>query len=297
MNARFSIAIGTAVALLALLAATNASASVGPHPGLNENRGWVLDHPDIHNIFWDTNWSKHNPWSRHAINESTLQMIENGYSSSLTQYGVGTPTLGGSHDSAAAPECDVFGGATAPRQVTSMQLFEWITCVASHLHTQSRAPASNDLYVVLLPTHTTVVDGPSIGSFSIAGINFPGLTLPLSQSCKAYTGYHFFGLSLRGPFAYVVLPSACALSPAYKQTSYEALTESISHELVEAMVDPIVTQGWIDDAYTGASLFTKAEAADLCLSSPGSLIASNAIANDFVDMSFYWSDTSNGCVV
>jgi hypothetical protein len=148
-----------------LVVAGGASASVGPHPGLDENRGWVLDHPDIHNIFWDSDWSKHNPWSRHAVNEATLQLIDGGYFGPLEQYGVGTPTLGGSHDTAAAPECDsAVGSTTAPTRVTSLQIFTWITCVASHLHTQSRAPASNDLYVVFLPKHTTVVDGPSIGS-------------------------------------------------------------------------------------------------------------------------------------
>lgn len=300
MTTRLRISTGVAALLVLLGVAANAPASVGPHQALNGNRGWVLDHPDIHNIFWDSDWSKHNPWSRHAVNEATLQLIQNGYFGSLHQYGVGTPTLGGSHDSAAAPECDVFGGATAPRQLTSARLFEWITCVASHLHTQSRVPASDDLYVVFLPTRTTLVDGPTIGSFSIGPITLPGLTIPLSQACTAYTGYHFFGISARGPFAYVVIPSACAQSPQAQQTSYEALTGAMSHELVEAMVDPIVTQGWIDDAYSGASLFTRAEAADLCLSqatTQANLIGSNAITGDFVQKSFYWSNSSNGCVL
>lgn len=296
MNTKLRMSTAITAALLALVVGTSASASLAPQPNLSPNHRWVLDHPDIHNIFWDSDWSKHNPWSRHAINEATLQLIDDGYFSPLAQYGVDAPTLGGSHDSAAAPECDVFGGATAPHQLTSLRLFEWITCVASHLHTQSREPASNDLYVVFLPQHTTLVDGPTIGSITVAGVTLPGITIPLSQSCKAYTGYHFFGLSARGPFAYVVIPSACALSPAYQQTSYEALTETMSHEMVEAMTDPIITQGWIDDAFTGVNLFLKAEAADLCLSSPGNLIQSNAITGDHVDESYYWSNSAKGCV-
>lgn len=294
-------------AALGLLAASSASAvSTVRSPGglLDRNRGWVLDTPDIHNIFWDDNWAKHNPWSRHAVNTATEQLIDNHYFGSLAQYGVGTPTLGGSHDSAAAPECAPIAGAgeRAPVELSSATLLVWITCVASHLHTQSRFPASNDLYVVYLPVRTTVVDGPSIGSFTVAGIKFPGVTLPLSRSCASYTGYHFFGLSARGPFAYVVIPARCALHPLPGQTPYEALTEATSHELVEAMVDPIFTQGWIDDGFAGPQLFTAAEAADLCNpgsgSQPGSFayVGSTAVPGDHVQLAPYWSNSKKACV-
>lgn len=285
-------------AVLAVGAAAS-NASVAPHKLLSANRGWVVAHPHLYNIFWDDDWAKHNPWARHDIDVATKQIVDDGYFAKLAQYGVSTPAWEGSHSSAAVLPCRAFGPARAPVTISSAQLFAWVSCAVSVLHAQSRLPVSEDVYVVYLPTRTTITDGPSVGSFSFAGLHFPGISIPLAGSCSAYNGYHFFGLSLSGPFAYAVVPAACA------HGSLQHLTGVTSHELVEMLTDPVITQGWIDDAFSGVNLLEKAEAADLCNPTtstqptappPPKLIPSGTIAGASVELDPYWSNGDGRCV-
>ena len=87
-------------------------------------------------------------------------------------------------------------------------------------------PSANTLYFVFLPSGTTVIQGGS-------------------SSCQQFCGYHD---AIDGRIFYAVMPfpdcSGClgALAPL------DALTSTTSHELCEAITDPIPGQGWYDDA-------------------------------------------------
>ena len=86
-------------------------------------------------------------------------------------------------------------------------------------------PDANSLYFVFLPPGVTVgMDGGS--------------------SCVNFCGYHS---DINGQVFYAVMPypdcSGCAGSLAV----LDALTSTSSHELCEAVTDPIPGQGWYDD--------------------------------------------------
>src|SRR6516165_755174 len=87
-------------------------------------------------------------------------------------------------------------------------------------------PTPNTLYFVYLPPGVRVVQGGS-------------------ASCQAFCGYHN---DISGQIFYAAMPypgcSGCTggLSPI------DALTSTSSHELCEAITDPIPGQGWYDDA-------------------------------------------------
>ena len=82
----------------------------------------------------------------------------------------------------------------------------------------------------------------------------PGVTVTLGggRSCTAFCGYH----NADGDVFYAVMPypgcEACAGSLAV----FEALTTTSSHELCEAITDPVPGEGWYDDQ--------NGEIADIC---------------------------------
>ena len=88
-------------------------------------------------------------------------------------------------------------------------------------------PGANTLYFVYLPPGVAVEQGSS-------------------RSCQAFCGYHD---AINSQIFYAVMPwpgcGGCTgnLEPA------QALTSTSSHELCEAITDPIPPQGWYDDNY------------------------------------------------
>ena len=289
-----SVLVTVGVAFL-VLAASGTAPAKSPVPGapqplnlLDPNFRWVVAHPHIYNIFWDDKWTRHNSWSRHDVDLATKRIVDNGYFDKLAQYGVSSPSWQGSHSPSVLCQ-----PRRAPKTVSFPALLKWMSCEVSTLFSQSRFPVSDDLFVLYLPERTTIVDGPSIGSFSILGHAFPGLTVPLFTSCADYDGYHFFSMSVTGPFAYAIVPAACA------KGSLDALTTTASHELVEAATDPIVTQGWIDDAFSIAppafERLLKGEAGDICSSSGTKPTQPASLGQPPVSVARYWSNSDGAC--
>jgi hypothetical protein len=95
-------------------------------------------------------------------------------------------------------------------------------------------PDSNTLYFTYLPPGTAVVQGGS-------------------RSCQAFCGYHdTFG----GGIYYAVMPFPNCAGCMGGMTNLDALTTTSSHELCEAITDPVPGQGWYDD--------THGEIGDIC---------------------------------
>jgi hypothetical protein len=87
-------------------------------------------------------------------------------------------------------------------------------------------PTANTLYFVFLPPGVTVtVDG--------------------GASCTTLCGYHS---DINGKIFYAVMPYPDCTGCAREHTVAEALTVASSHELCEAITDPVPGSGWYDDA-------------------------------------------------
>ncbi|MFI5098801.1 MAG: hypothetical protein ACHQT6_12580, partial [Candidatus Acidiferrales bacterium] len=134
------------------------------------------------------------------------------------------------------------GKRTGTITVTSSEPGKSVTDAALQTFIQSQisaaalpAPNSNTLYFLYLPPGTTVKQGSS-------------------ASCKGFCGYH--DVTSTGSIFYAVMPypgcSGCLGSLA----TFTALTSTSSHELCEAITDPIPGQGWYDD--------TNGEIGDIC---------------------------------
>ena len=87
-------------------------------------------------------------------------------------------------------------------------------------------PSPNTLYFVFLPSGTTVVQGGS-------------------SSCQQFCGYHD---AIGNGIFYAVMPFPDCPGCLGGVAQLDALTSTSSHELCEAITDPIPGQGWYDDA-------------------------------------------------
>ncbi|HEY1420548.1 MAG TPA: hypothetical protein VGG90_07540 [Candidatus Dormibacteraeota bacterium] len=87
-------------------------------------------------------------------------------------------------------------------------------------------PGSNSLYFAFLPPGTAI----SMGS---------------SSSCVNFCGYHS---DIKGGTFYAVMPYPGCTGCLGGLSDLDALTSTCSHELCEAITDPVPGQGWYDDA-------------------------------------------------
>jgi hypothetical protein len=120
------------------------------------------------------------------------------------------------------------------------------------------APDANSLYMIFLPPNVAVVmDG--------------------GQSCDAFCGYHN---SFDNGIYYGVLPYPGCAGCVGGLDTFDALTSTTSHELAEAITDPVPGTGWYDDA--------NGEVGDICAWQTKRL-------GDYV-VQLEWSNNAGACI-
>ena len=119
-------------------------------------------------------------------------------------------------------------------------------------------PNANRLYVIFLPPGVAVV---------MAG----------SRSCQAFCGYHD---AIDDEIFYAVLPYPGCAGCLGGEDAFDALTSTTSHELAEAVTDPIPGTGWYDDAH--------GEVGDICAWRTKRL-------GDYI-VQLEWSNAARDCV-
>ena len=95
-------------------------------------------------------------------------------------------------------------------------------------------PSANTLYFVYLQPGVSIVQGGA-------------------RSCQAFCGYHN---DINGQIFYAVMPYPGCNGCRGPLSAFDALTSTSSHELCEAITDPIPGRGWYDD--------TNGEIGDIC---------------------------------
>jgi hypothetical protein len=168
-----------------------------------------------------------------------------------------------------------------PRTLADTEIVAWL---AQHLNgAQAGFPAldPNDVYVVLYP---------------------PGIQLTTSGhvSCVDFGGYHsegFMGTASGASagqgasFAYVAIPE-CTKWLGFE--GIDVVTEELSHELVEAVTDPLTITspayasfdvgdlGWAIAAAPSGAVSIPAEVADVCMIAEGSTSVFTRSVGDFI---------------
>lgn len=117
---------------------------------------------------------------------------------------------------------------------------------------------ANTLYFIYLPPGVRVVMGGA-------------------SSCQAFCGYHS---SISNGMFYAVMPYPSCTGCIGGLAPFDALTSTSSHELCEAITDPIPGQGWYDDV--------NGEIGDICAWQTKKVGA--------YTVQLEWSNKANACV-
>ncbi len=200
---------------------TNIAATAGAAPHLTYRNGPLIAAAEVYTIFWGAAWNQaaQRPLMT-QINQFFDAILTSALIDQLKEYSV--PGFAITH-----------GKRTGTLVVTTPALGTSVTDSAiQHMiqnqiatNTKVPRPTKNTLYFVYTPPGVRVVQGGS-------------------SSCTAFCGYHN---DIAGQIFYAVMPypgcSGCTSGLAV----FDALTSTSSHELCEAITDPIPGQGWYDD--------------------------------------------------
>lgn len=195
-----------------------AAPSVAPH--LVYQHGPLLTNVEVFTIFWGAAWqTAANAALLAQVNQFFDFILSSPLIDQLAEYSVTGKAIGhGRHTGTLSIATPVLG-----RSVTDSAIQHMLQSLISS-NTHVPRPGPNTLYFVYLQPGVKVIQGGS-------------------ASCTGFCGYHN---DIGGQLFYAAMPypgcSGCTggLSPL------DALTSTSSHELCEAITDPIPGQGWYD---------------------------------------------------
>ena len=204
--------------------------AAAPTPQLTYRNGPLLTNVEVFTVFWGAAWqAPANAALPGQLNSFFDFILTSALLDQLAEYNVPGKSIG-------------HGKRIGTLTITNSEPGASVTDAAIQQFIQSQIssgalPAANpnSLYFLYLPPGTTVKQGSS-------------------ASCKDFCGYH--DVTSTGNIFYAVMPyPGCSGCLGSLQT-LPALTSTSSHELCEAITDPVPGQGWYDD--------TNGEIGDIC---------------------------------
>lgn len=229
------------------------AASTAGAPHLTYRNGPLLTAVEVFTVFWGQ------AWQQPANNNISVQMngffdyiVTSKLIDLLHEYSVPGKTVGHGRRIGTANLTSSEPGSAVGDGVIQQLLAKEIASGSLP------AATANTLYFVFLPPGTQVVQGGS-------------------ASCKSFCGYH--DATPKGIF-YAVMPYPGCPGCEGGLAALDALTSTTSHELCEAITDPIPGQGWYDDNY--------GEIGDIC--------AWKTRVLDGHTIQLEWSNAADACV-
>jgi hypothetical protein len=220
---------------------------------LNYNGGPLLTNVQVFTIFWGTLW---------GTTPSSTQMmadLNTFFSTILTSPAIDQ-----------LQEYSVPGMAIGLGSLLGTQLIKTNAPVGSVTDSSLQTQLKNWIAAGTLPK-------PSASTLYFVYLD-PGIVSIMggSKSCQSYCGYH----NNTGDVYYAVMPYPSCSGCLGGMAAFDALTGTSSHELCEAITDPVPGNGWYDN--------TNGEIGDIC-------------AWNFKQVSGYtvqleWSNQQNKCV-
>jgi hypothetical protein len=231
--------------------AASAAAAAAPH--LTYRNGPLLTAVQVFTVFWGSAWRQaSNSDLLNPINQFFDYVLSSQLIDQLSEYSVPGQAIGhGSRIGTTVLTATDPGAAvqdSAIQQLLQQQIND------------GTLPAinPNTLYFVFLPEGVQVVQGNS-------------------SSCQSFCGYHdSFGSNVY----YAVMPYPGCSGCTGGLAVFDALTSTTSHELCEAITDPIPGQGWYDD--------NNGEIGDICAWKTRTL--------DKYTVQLEWSNKADSCV-
>ncbi len=228
-------------------------AAATPPPQLTYRGGPVLGTVEVVTMFWGKAWSlPANQGLPAKLNAFFDAILTSALIDQLAEYDTPTTAIG-------------HGQRTATATVTSPNVRLNVTDAAIQHFLQNQisiaavpAPSANTLYFIYLPPGVSVTQGGG-------------------RSCQVFCGYHS---DINATVFYAVMPYPTCQGCTGSLAALDALTSTSSHELCEAITDPIPGRGWYDD--------THGEIGDICA------WRTKTVAGYTVQLE--WSNRANSCV-
>ena len=173
-------------------------------------------------LFWGPAWTEAaNARTAERITEFHRFVLGSEYIGQLAEYGVPGQAIGRGH----IAEATTIADRSPPVSLTDSAIQQLLL---AELGRQSLpAATSNSLYVVFSPPGVTVSAGRD-------------------RSCQTFCGYH--DRTADGSVFYAVVPYPGCTGCLAGLAVPDAFTSVCSHELAEAITDPVPGTGWYDDA-------------------------------------------------
>lgn len=183
------------------------------------NNGPLIANAQVFTIFWGTAWQQGASAGMIAeVNSFFDYILSSALIDQLAEYSVPGYQIGHGKDigtiTLTSPDVSKTVDDAAIQQMIQNQIS------AGKLPT----PGPDLIYFVFLPSGVTVTQGGS-------------------ASCQVFCGYHD---AIKNQTFYAVMPFPDCSGCASGLPSFEALTVTASHELCEAITDPIPGDGWYD---------------------------------------------------
>ena len=198
---------------------------------LTYRKGPLIRHVEVFTVFWGKRWrtTKTSVKMMDGLNEFFRAILVSSAIDQLAEYTVPGQTIGhGSLLGTKVIRTNAPVGSVTD-SVIQTQVKKWV-----RTGTVPKATKNTLYFIYLDPDIVSILGG--------------------NRSCQNYCGYH----SNIGKLYYAVMPySACDGCLGGKQ-AFDALTGTSSHELCEAITDPVPGSGWYDDV--------KGEIGDVCAS-------------------------------
>jgi hypothetical protein len=225
----------------------------GPAPQLTYRGGPLLTNVEVFTIFWGADWQQPtNTPLFSEINSFFDDVLAGALMDQLGEYSVPGKSIG----RGVLIGTNTFADSSPGKSVTD-------AAIQKFLQAQIDAGTfpgvtENTLYFVYLPPGSQVKQGSA-------------------SSCKDFCGYH--DATANGIF-YAVMPYPGCTGCLGGLDTFPALTSTSSHELCEAITDPIPGQGWYDDNH--------GEIGDICA------WQTKQLGNFTIQLE--WSNSANACI-
>jgi hypothetical protein len=225
----------------------------GAAPNLTYRGGPLLTAVQVFTFFWGDGWHQQ---PQADLLQPIIQFFDHVVTSplldQLAEYSVAGNAIGHGANLGAVPLAAALGQSVDDSSIQQL--------IQQEISTNSAVPqpTPNSLYFVLLP--------PGVA------VNLGGGT-----SCVTLCGYHS---DINGQLFYAVVPYPGCAGCTHGLAELDALTSTISHELCEAITDPVPGQGWYDD--------NNGEIGDICA------WQTKTLGQHTVQLE--WSNQAGGCI-
>jgi hypothetical protein len=220
---------------------------------LTYNNGPLISSAEVFAIFWGSGWQAASASSLvPQVNSFFDYILTSSLMDQLSEYSVPQYRIGHGQRIGAITLTNPDVPATVDDSAIQQMIQQQISTGAIP------AANSNLIYFVFLPSGVSVTQGGS-------------------ASCQVFCGYHD---TISDKIFYAVMPFPDCAGCSSNMSSFDALTVTASHELCEAITDPIPGQGWYDNQ--------NGEIGDICAWQTKS-VGKYTVQKE-------WSNRANSCV-